>query len=210
MFKKLFPLYLTIAADVIGWGIVITIFTPLIMGKTGFLSPGTSYEAKSFWIGILLAIYSVGQFFAAPILGEISDNIGRKKVLILSTLGSSFGFVFSAISVFLSSVWLLFFSRLFTGIFAGNQSLAITSIIDLSSKKQKARQLARVSIVKGIAFAFGPFVGGKLSETKLVSWFNFTTPLWLAAIVFFLVFLTLLFFFEETFKKRKKREGLLV
>jgi len=204
MFRKLFPLYLTIAADVIGWGIVITIFTPLIMGKTGFLAAGVSHEAKSFWIGVLLAIYSVGQFFAAPILGEISDNMGRKKVLILSTFGSFLGFVFSAISVLLSSVWLLFASRLFTGIFAGNQSLAITSIVDLSSQKQKPRQLARVSIVKGIAFAIGPFLGGKLSETKLVSWFDFATPLWFAAIVFFLVFLAIIFLYKETFETRKK------
>lgn len=206
MFKKLFPLYLTISADVIGWGVVITIFAPLILGNSDFLPTSTSYHARSIWVGILLAIYSIGQFFSAPVLGEMSDNVGRKKMLVITNIGSCIGFVVSAISIYLSSVWLLFASRFITGVFAGNQSLAVTSIVDLYEKQHKAKQLARVSIVKGVAYAIGPYLGGKLSEPQLVHWFDFATPLWFAAIVFFLVSFCFVFFFDETFHPAKQEK----
>lgn len=78
--KPFYPLYYTILNDCMNWGIVLTIFAPMLMDpKSGMLSSDTSHEVRTIWVGVLLAIFAMGQFIMAPVIGAFSDQYGRKK-----------------------------------------------------------------------------------------------------------------------------------
>ncbi len=82
---RLLPLYAVIFAGFVGYSLMITVFTPLVLhGTGGLLPPATSAGTRSLILGGLLALYPLGQFFTSPVLGSLSDRHGRRPVLIAS------------------------------------------------------------------------------------------------------------------------------
>src|SRR5688500_13661057 len=88
------------------------------------------YSSDALMLTVLTAIYSVAQFFAAPVLGKLGDRYGRRPVLLVSLFGSAIGYVIFGIG---GALWVLFLSRLIDGITAGNQSVAAAYIADVST-----------------------------------------------------------------------------
>src|ERR1700689_2224889 len=82
--KALLPLYLVIFIGFCGYSLMITLFIPMLMGTNGFLAAGATTGQRSLALGILLAIYPLGQFLGSPVLGAVSDRYGRKPVLTVS------------------------------------------------------------------------------------------------------------------------------
>ena len=87
---SLLTLFAVVATELIGFGLIIPILPQLV----------TKFNVSSFMVGVLLASYSVAQFFAAPILGKLSDQYGRKPILILSKLGTCLSYILLAFSLF--------------------------------------------------------------------------------------------------------------
>lgn len=208
--KKLFknpfiPLLLTIFIDLLGVGIVIPILAPL------FLSPGSSilpmeytYEQRTLLIGLISATYPIMQFFGAPLLGSLSDRYGRKPTLILSLFGTFFGYILFGIGIIQHSLPLMFIGRAIDGFTGGNISIAQSAIADMTKPEERARNFGFIGMAFGLGFILGPYIGGKLVDPTIVSWFSNSTPYFFTAGLTLINILSLFLLFPETLKEKIK------
>ncbi len=169
-------IFLTVLVNLIGFGIVIPVL-PLYAERFG---------ASPLTIGLLLGIYSAMQLIFAPLLGRISDRVGRRPVLLLSVLGTAAGFLLMGMAQVL---WLLFVARVIDGVTGGNISTALAYIADVSPPEDRSRRMGLVGAAFGIGFVIGPALGGLLSRVSPGAPFLFAAALSLvnaAAIALFL------------------------
>jgi DHA1 family tetracycline resistance protein-like MFS transporter len=155
-------------------------------------------------LGFLLGIYSIAQFFGAPVLGTLADQYGRKKMLLLSLAGTCLGYVLFAIGIVQRDIWLCFLSRILDGFTGGNISIAYSAIADITDEKNRSRNFGLVGMSFGLGFILGPFLGGKLADPHLVSWFTLATPYWFAAILGAFNMIVLSVMFRETLTHKSK------
>jgi len=162
--SPLFLIFGTIFLDLVGFGIVIPVL-PLYAERFG---------ASPLVIGLLLAIYSAMQCLFAPILGKLSDRVGRRPVLLLSVIGTSLGFLLMGLA---NSLWLLFVARVIDGVTGGNISTAQAYIADVTSPEERSRGMGLIGAAFGLGFIFGPAIGGLLSHFSLSAPFLFASVL---------------------------------
>ncbi len=191
MHKKRSPLlvlFFTIFLDMLGVGMLIPVI-PILFAQPSsshYLLPvGTSPETGYVLLGILLALFSFGQFIAAPIIGQFSDKFGRKRLLAFSIFGTGVGHALFAFAIFVGNIPLLFAARLFSGIAGGNIVVAQAAIADVSAPPDRAKNFGLIGAAFGLGFIFGPFIGGKLADPNIVSWFNAAVPFCFAALLSF-------------------------
>ncbi len=180
--KRLDPrviIFTTVVVDLIGFGIVIPVL-PLYSERLG---------ATPTMIGFLVAIYSVMQFIFSPILGRLSDRIGRRPVLAVSVLGSAVAFLVTGLA---SALWVLFIARAIDGITGGNISTAQAYIADITKPEDRAKGVGLIGAGFGIGFILGPILGG------LASHFGASVPFFLAAGLALVNGLAIFFFLPET------------
>lgn len=202
--KYLVPLIATVFVDLVGLGIVIPTTAPLFIDpRLGFLPSSTSDFARSALLGLLIASYPLAQLFGAPILGSLSDKYGRKKLLLISLVGTLIGYVLFGVGIVTKNLPLLFLSRVLDGFTGGNISVANSAIADISTKENSAKNFGLLGMAFGIGFIIGPFLGGKLADPTVVSWFNSATPYWFATILCVVNILLLIFYFKETYIPNK-------
>ncbi len=194
--------YLTFFVDSLAWAIVFPVFAPYFLDMDNSLfSPSMSLAWRTTILGFFLMAFSLGQFLAAPIMGEYADRFGRRRALVLTVFFAFISMVFTAWSMEMQSLIGLFAGRLLSGIFASNTSICLACIADLSSdEKSKVTKFGYFSVLGGLSFVLGAFLGGKLSDPSLSSFFSPTIPLWLAAVLSLFNFLFVLFCFKETSK----------
>ncbi len=157
--------------------------------------------------GILGSIYSILQFFFSPFWGRLSDRIGRRPVLILTSIGL-------ALSYFLwfatSSFTMFVAARVFGGIMAGNLGVASAAMADMSTPENRTREMGMLGAAFGLGFILGPALGGATSTWQIqkifpaLSFLNHYSGCALTA--FLLSALSALFnlsFFSETLPERK-------
>jgi DHA1 family tetracycline resistance protein-like MFS transporter len=204
IFKKrpLLSLFLTIFIDMLGVGVLIPIFPLLVLPHSAdsILPTGWTQGQGLILLGWLSAIYPLAQFFAAPILGQFADRFGRKKVLAFSISGTAIGYILFAIGLATRNIPLLFASRLLDGFTGGNISVAQAGIADISTPKNRARNFGFIGIAFGLGFILGPYIGGKLADPSIVSWFNAQTPFYFTALISLINVILVLAFLPETLK----------
>lgn len=194
-------LLLTVFIDLLGFGILIPVLPQIFANPHSeyyIFSSGTPVGQGYIILGFLVAVYPLAQFFATPILGQLSDKVGRKKVLAISLAGTSLGYVLFALGVISKNIPLLFLARTMDGVTGGNISVAQAAVADVTPPAQRAKNFGLMGAVFGLGFIAGPYLGGKLSSSHVVSWFTLATPFWFAAILSFLNTLSIMFFFKET------------
>ncbi|MCC5831635.1 MAG: MFS transporter [Chlamydiales bacterium] len=166
----------------IGISMPYLIFPPLFLNSSYAFLPKTCTEAsRALFLGITLAAYPLGQFMGSAILGSLSDEYGRKKILITSLLIASISNLFSAISIANQQVVLLIASRLIAGLMEGNITIARAMASDIKSIS-KHKSFGKINASASIAFLLGPLLGGVLSERA-----GFSTPFFLIGILFFIL-----------------------
>lgn len=205
--SPLFTLFVIILLDMLGLGILIPVMPVLLTDPSSphyMLAPGTTKEAGYLILGVLFTLFSFGQFLASPIIGQFSDKWGRKRLLAFSVLGTSISHFLFAIGIMISSIPLLIFARLFAGITGGNIVVAQAAIADITTPENRAKNFGLIGAAFGLGFILGPFVGGKLTDTTLVSWFSATTPFFFAALLSLINVGQVLYFLEETNKTKAK------
>lgn len=202
--SPLFPLSLLILIDHIGYGILYPILVPLFMDTNGILGPDASEYAKSLWYNITLAIFPITLFFGATFLGSLSDQFGRKKVLIICLIGAAISYLLGAIAIDLNHATLLIFSRMAAGLTAGSMPIAQAAIIDISSEENRSSNLGLIILAASLGFVLGPMIGGFFTNTQIASWFNYATPFYVASLLALINTCFLIFCFKETFIPKKK------
>lgn len=200
--KLLWIIFLTIFIDMLGVGVLIPVFPLLIIKGSEFniVPMGWNNSQAMIMAGWLLAIYPLSQFIFTPILGQLSDRYGRRKLLALSIFGTSVSYLLFAIAIHTRNLPLMFFSRFIDGASGGNISIAQAVIGDISQPAKRARNFGLIGVSIGIGFVFGPFIGGKLSDPELVSWFSAATPFEFTTLLSFINVLLIVGLLPETLK----------
>lgn len=203
---SVFSIFFTFFIDTLGATIIFPILAPLFLNPSeAILSGDLSYKVKAAVLGVFLGAYPLAQLICAPIIGELADRYGRKFSFMITTGLTLIGYALCAVSIMEKWIFLLFFSRLMMGASAGNLSLCLSALADLSeSNKDKVRYYGIGSMVAGITFVLGPFIGGKLSDPAVHYWFNLAFPMWIGAFLTIINWLFLGFAFVETHHKRSK------
>ena len=192
--------FLVVMIDLLGFGIVL----PLLPFYA------QEFAATPLTIGLLYSVYSLMQLIFSPLWGSLSDRMGRRPIMLLSTLGASLAYILFG---FAESLALLFFSRVLAGGMGGNISTAQAYIADVTTKENRARGMGLIGAAFGIGFVVGPasatlmihpgfhsFVGG-LGAESLAAWMEanrFALPGFFAAFLSFCSFMMVLFKLPET------------
>ena len=179
-----------------GFGIILPLF-PFYAERLG---------ASPEIITLTMAIFSLGQFFAAPFWGRLSDSIGRKKVLIISLFGSAMSYVLLA---FADTLELVILSRVFSGLMAGNISIAFAYVTDITDEQNRSAGLGKVSAALGLGFMTGPAIGGLLAGSDVEN-ANYVLTALAGAGINILAMIGAMIFLKESLEpsKRKNLEGL--
>ena len=147
-------IFVTLLIDVIGFGIIIPVMPKLIQELTG----GTLAQASSYG-GWLLFAYAFMQFICAPIVGNLSDQFGRRPILLASLFGFGMDYLFMAFAPTLA--W-LFLGRTVAGIMGASFTTASAYIADVSTPEKRGQNFGIIGAAFGLGFIIGPLVGGLL------------------------------------------------
>lgn len=186
--KTLSTIFLTIFLDMMGIGILIPVFPLLISHTSEFcVTPSTWSQGDSYIMsGWLLATYPLCQFIMSPILGQLSDRYGRKKILMISILGTAISYLLFGLAILYKNITGLFIARIIDGLSGGNISIAQAVIGDISEPEKRARNFGLIGVSIGIGFIMGPAIGGILSSPNVYHLFDAATPFWFAAVLAFI------------------------
>ncbi len=203
---EVLPLYFVIFFGFVGYSLMITVFTPMILHAHGFVSAGSSMHYRTILLGILLALYPLGQFLGSPLLGMLSDFYGRRKILIISiALTTIFYFLITA-SLYFQNLTLLMISLFLAGLSEGNIVVSQGAIADIASETERSTLFGYIYLSASLAYIIGPLVGGSLANSRLVSWFNYSTPFELCCISLIILLVFIIFTFKETLVSPKEKE----
>ncbi len=178
MSRPLPILFGTLLLDTITIGILIPVI-PLIFtneSSSSFMLAGYSVSEQYFVVGLVGAAFGLMQFIGAPILGELSDIYGRRKLLMICVaLLAGANFLF-AVGIHAASVAVLFVSRLIAGLAGANFSIAQAMIADVTTPENRARSFGLIGAAFGLGFIIGPLIGGWCANV----FDNAAAPFWLA------------------------------
>lgn len=187
---SLLMLFSVVFMDMIGFGFIIPLIPDYI----------TRFGGAPALAGLLAAVYALGQFFAAPIVGRLSDKYGRKPLLLFSIGGT---FLSLLLLGFSRSLVLVFVARLLDGLTGGNITVAQSYIVDITDEKNRARGLGLIGMAFGLGFILGPLFGGLLSV------YGLAVPAFVAAGIAFLNLLLITFKLPESLTLERKAQALL-
>lgn len=142
---------MTVFIDLLGLGILIPVI-PFIVRQ---------FSDSALTVGLLSMSFALFQFFAAPLLGKLSDRHGRRPLLLISLFGSGIGYVLFGLA---HSLTLLFVARVVDGITGGNISIAQAYIADVTAPEHRSRNFGLLGAAFGLGFIIGPAIGGALSH----------------------------------------------
>ncbi len=148
--KRLSIIFLIIFVNLLGFGIIL----PLLPYYA------ESFGATPMTIGWLMAAFSLCQFIASPILGELSDKFGRRPILLFSIGGTALSFLLLGVA---RTLPMLFLSRIIDGISGGNISTAQAYIADITNKENRTQGMGVMMAAFSLGFILGPAIGGLLS-----------------------------------------------
>lgn len=140
-------IWTTVALDLVGFGIIVP-----ILGRYA-----ERFGANGLQVGLMFASFSVAQMVFAPILGRISDKVGRKPVIVFSLIGTAVG---SFVTGAAGALWVLFLGRILDGASGASVAVAQGAIADIAPPEQRARLMGMLGAAFGVGFVVGPALGG--------------------------------------------------
>ena len=140
-------IWTTVALDLVGFGIVVP-----ILGRYA-----ERFGASGLQVGLMFASFSVAQMVFAPILGRISDKVGRKPVIVFSLIGTAVG---SFVTGAAGALWVLFLGRILDGASGASVAVAQGAVADIAPPEQRARLMGMLGAAFGVGFVVGPALGG--------------------------------------------------
>jgi MFS transporter, DHA1 family, tetracycline resistance protein len=143
--------FLTVFLDLVGFGIVIPLL-PLYAERFG---------AGPVTVTLLVALYSLMQFFFAPWWGRLSDRVGRRPVLLVGLFGAAASYLLFGLA---GSLTMLFVARALNGLMGANVGVAQAYVADITGPEERARGMGLIGAAFGLGFIFGPAIGGLLAH----------------------------------------------
>jgi DHA1 family tetracycline resistance protein-like MFS transporter len=201
--SRLMTIFLIVFIDLLGFSLIL----PLLPYYA------ETYGATATLVGLLVASYAAAQLIGAPLLGRLSDRIGRRPVLLISVIGTGIGFLLlgfaepighlladliapQAANAFI--IGILFISRILDGLTGGNITVAQAYITDVTDDQNRAKGLGLVGAAFGLGFIIGPAVGGALSQ------WGYSLPAFVAASVSFINVLMIIFLLPESLPPERR------
>ena len=179
MVVKLFPILGITFIDILGFSILIPILPYYVK----------HFGASTIAVGVLFAVFALCQFLAGPLWGNVSDRIGRKRVLIISQIGATIGWAGLA---FAPTLFWVFVARIIEGLSGGNISVTQAYVADRVEPEQRSRAFAFVGAAFSAGLVLGPVAGG-----LLLARFGYAMPFLLAAGLQVLTLFATIFFLPE-------------
>ena len=188
----------TLLLDMIGTGMVFPIIPILFTDPSSpaFMLAGYSKGAQFLVAGLITSLFGLMQFIAAPILGELSDIYGRKKLLMLGVGILAISQLLFGVGIIIGSITVLLITRAIAGIAAANLSIAQATIADITEPKDRAKNFGLIGAAFGIGFILGPLLGGWIAALFQ----NAAAPFWFSSILGILNLLFVAFMLPETRK----------
>ena len=153
-------LFLVVLVDMIGFTIVIPFLTYFVQDLA--TADGiTDVGSRDLWVGIVISVYSLAQFIFTPILGSLSDRMGRRPILMFGLISNTIFFTVFGLS---GSLTMAVIARFLAGAGNGNIAVARAYIGDISEPEQVAKRMGMIGAAFGLGFMIGPFIGGLLSD----------------------------------------------
>jgi multidrug resistance protein len=140
-------IWTTVALDLVGFGIIVP-----ILGRYA-----ERFGANGLQVGLMFASFSVAQMVFAPILGRISDKVGRKPVIVFSLIGTAVG---SFVTGAAGALWILCLGRILDGASGASVAVAQGAVADIAPPEQRARLMGMLGAAFGVGFVVGPALGG--------------------------------------------------
>jgi len=160
-------LAVSVFLNVAGFTIILPV-VPFLVGQ--YVRP----DLIGLFVGLIVSVYALCSFCAAPVLGALSDRHGRRPVMVVSLLGSTVGYLVFGIG---GALWVLFLGRIVDGLTAGNISTVYAYVADTSAPADRGRIFGMLGAVAGLGFMLGPVAGGALGAVAP------TAPFFTAAVL---------------------------
>ncbi|MEJ0047513.1 MAG: MFS transporter [Rhodospirillales bacterium] len=144
--------------DMLGIGLIIPVL-PMLIGE---FAGGREYQAQ--WYGAMVTLFGLMQFIFMPILGAMSDKVGRRPVLMFSILGVGTNFLITALA---PNLWFMALARIIGGMSSASISVASAYAADVSTAENRAKSFGMVGAAFGLGFICGPMLGGLLGGVSL-------------------------------------------
>jgi len=193
-----FPILLTYFTDSFGQAVIFPIFTSLLL-RPHLLGTELPFLHKTALLLLLTASFPLARIFGSPILGELSDRIGRKKVFIMTVSGAVIGYFLSGVGIHLEKLSLLWSGRLIAGFFAGNLTLCLAAISDIShSREERVRHFGIVGTLGSLGFVFAILSGSLVANSRLSDFYHPEFPLFIASFLSVINFFLITLFFKES------------
>jgi MFS family permease len=210
MNRRIFPLYVVVFVGFLGYSLMIATFTPMILrNDNGMLPASSSLTERSLVLGVLLALYPLGQFLGSPVLGALSDRYGRRPILIASLSSTTILYVGIAAALAIRNLPLLMLACFVAGLSESNIVLAQGAIADTASRDDRNRLFGYIYLSASLAYVIGPLGGGQLADHSLVSWFSYATPYWVVTVLLGATSVAVIAWFRETREGTGERGHLL-
>ena len=225
-------IFLTLYIDLIGFSIIFPLGPDLLghylatdgrSGALGWLLAQTDALARSFgrdnafaavlFGGVLSSFFSVLQFVFAPFWGAVSDRRGRRPVLLFTVAGTALGYLVWFVS---GSFWLFLLSRIVSGAFSGNLSVATAAVADVTTRAERSKAMGLVGAAFGLGLVTGPTLGALTAHLNLVAAYPslarfglnpFSVPALLAFVLCLVNLVWIYFRFHETLTPAARAEA---
>ena len=205
--SALLPLYVVVFAGFVGYSLMITVFTPMLLrSDSPLIAVSDPMSKRTVLLGILLCLYPLGQFLGSPVMGSLSDRFGRKPVLLISLTITTLCYAGIASSLTIGSFALLAAASLIAGLAEANIVTAQSAIADVALPEERNRFFGYIYMSVSAAYIVGPLVGGKLADPALLPWFNYATPFWMAFLLLALTTAATAVLFRETHPPSRRQD----
>ncbi len=185
-------IFITVLIDIIGFGIIIPVLPELLSEMMGI---GINDASK--YGGYLLFAFAIPQFLFSPFFGNISDQYGRRPVILLSLFGFTIDYLILALAP--TYAWLVI-GRIIAGFFGASYTTASAYIADVSTDENRSKNFGMLGAAFGMGFIIGPLIGGVLGS------YGLRLPFYVAAVLTFLNFLYGYFILPESLSKENRRK----
>ncbi len=192
--RNFFVIFFLCFIESFSFGILLTTFSSLFFDPSGLFNSSISHAERARWLGVVFAIAPLAQFICAGFLGQLSDQFGRKRWLLISIAGIAFSMLSLIFSILFKSLSLLLLSRLMTGLFAGYVAIAQAAIADMSATKNKVEQFNYMELSLGLGMLLGPLSGSML----LNYYHSLVLPYELNLALMIILFFIFILFFKES------------